>query len=215
MLKNTRAMVGLVAAIILSGCASNVATTVPPGGQPQLKSGFMRLTFRVAGHLDFSKYEYGVTFNTSGSALTPEFGKDVNWKAFSATIRSVNTSGQPGVQVVQYISNPKNPHAPPAEVPEAVTPSQVQFAGGTSTFSVTFQRKIAGGDSQQPAVNWRFNAYSLTANNVVDTMGRCASCFKSPQLAVNTNFVETIAAQGQPNIAPAARIVSIEFQNSP
>jgi hypothetical protein len=213
--KNIQVALGLAGVLAVSACTSNMAATVPAGGQAQLKSGFMRLTFRVAGHLDFSKYEYGITFNTTGSAVTPEYGKDVNWKAFSATIRSVNTSGQPGVQVVQYISNPNDPHSPPSEVPEAVTPSQVRFAAGTSTFSITFQRSIAGGDSQQPSQNWRFNAYSLTANNVVDTMGRCASCFKSPQLAVNTSFLETLASQGQPDVAPSARIVSIEFQNSP
>jgi hypothetical protein len=210
-----RAMVGLVTAIVLSGCASNMATAVPVSGTSQLKSGFMRLTLRVAGHLDFSKYEYGVTFNTTGSALTPEFGKKPDWKAFSATIRSANGSGAPGVQVIQYISNPNDPQQPPAEVAESVTPSQVQFDRDSATFTVTFQRSIAGDGSQQPAANWRFNAYSGMTNQVIDTMGRCASCFKSPQLAVNTNFAEAIASQGQPNIAPAARIVSIEFQNSP
>ncbi|HEY1681444.1 MAG TPA: hypothetical protein VGF98_07415 [Candidatus Tumulicola sp.] len=175
----------------------------------------MRLTFSVAGQLDFSKYQYSVTFNTTGSALTPEFGTKADWKAFSATFRSMNGSGAPSVEVIQYISDPNDPHQPPAQVPEAVTPSQLQFDARSSTFSVTFQRSIAGDGSQQPAVNWRFNASSQTASHIVDTMGRCASCFKSPQLAVNTSFVETIAAQGQPDIAPGARIVSVEFQNSP
>ncbi|MEO7203098.1 MAG: hypothetical protein ABIZ82_10950, partial [Candidatus Tumulicola sp.] len=159
--------------------------------------------------------QYGVTFNTTGSALTPEFGKNADWKAFSATIRSTNGSGARGVEVIQYVGNPNDPHQPPAEVPEAVTPSQLQFDDGSSTFSVTFQRSIAGEGSQQPAVNWRFNASSQTASQIVDTMGRCASCFNSPKLAVNTSFAEAIASQGQPDIAPGARIVSVEFQNSP
>ncbi len=208
------AFAGIVS-IVLSACASNTATTVPVGGQPRLKSGFMRLTFRVAGPLDFSKYQYGVTFNTTGSALTPRFGKNADWEAFSATIRSTNGSGAPGVEVIQYVDNPNDPHQPPAEIPEAVTPSQLQFAAGSNTFSVTFQRSIAGDGSQLPAANWRFNASSMTASQIVDTMGRCASCFNSPKLAVNTSFVETIASQGQPNVAPDARIVNVEFQNSP
>jgi hypothetical protein len=203
-----------IASIVLSACTSNVEATVPMGAQPQLKSGFMRLTFRVAGRLDFSKYQYGVTFNTTGSALTPEFGKNADWKAFSATIRSVNGSGAPAVEVIQYIRNPNDPHQPPAELPEAVTPSQLQFGAGSSTFSVTFQRSIAG-DGSQPAANWRFNATSMTASRIVDTMGRCASCFKSPVLAVDSSFAEAIASQRQPDIAPGARIVSIEFENSP
>jgi hypothetical protein len=204
-----------IVSIVLSACTSNAATTLPSGPQPQLKSGFMRLTFRVAGRLEFSKYQYGVTFNTSGSALTPEFGKNADWKAFSATIKSTNASGAPGVEVIQYISNPNDPHQPPVQVPEAVTPSQLQFDAGGNTFSVTFQRSIAGAGSQPPAPSWRFNASSQTASQIVDTMGRCASCFNSPKLAVNTNFLATIASQGQPDIAPGARIVSVEFENSP
>lgn len=215
MAQNIRAIVGVIGALAVTACAGNTATTLPVGGQPQLKSGFMRLTFRVAGQLDFSKYQYGVTFNTTGTAATPEYGKSSDWKAFSATIRSINASGTPGVEVIQYIRNPNDPHQPPAEFVEPVTPSQVQFAGGSSTFSVTFQRSIAGDGTQQPASNWRFNAYSMTANEIVDTMGRCASCFNSPQLAVNTNFAEAIGADGNPNVAPGAHIASLEFENSP
>jgi hypothetical protein len=208
------------AAFVLSACASNAndAITVPPAVPAQLKSGFMRVTVQMAGKLDYTKYQYGVTFNSTGTSLTPEYGsKNVDWKAYSATLAASEAGGSPVEQVIQYVSNPNDPNQPPAQVVVPYTPSQLQFVqdAGNDSFSVTFERSLAIVGSGQPATTWRFNAYSRSAKQVVDTMGSCASCFKSPALPVATSFLKTIAAQGKSSAPPGARIVNIEFQNAP
>jgi hypothetical protein len=209
---------GLAALVAgLAACASN-SSTIPTRSQTPLQSGFMRVTVRVAGQLDFSTYQYGVTFNTTGSSLTPEFGNtDVDWKAYSATIESTSVEERPFVQVIRYISNPNDPHQPPQEVGVVATPSQLQFVEDTNTsaFTVTFERSLAVYGSGQPATTWRFNAYSRASNEVLDTMGSCPSCFKSPALPIATKFDQTIQSQGRSIVTPSARIVSVEFQNSP
>lgn len=54
------------------------------------------------------------------------------------------------------------------------------------------------------------------SSHLVDSMGHCGTCFKSPSLLIANVFNRVIDVEGSAGtIAPAARIVSIRFDNSP
>jgi hypothetical protein len=208
-----------VISFALAACSgSSQAIPTTPGSS--VASGYMRTTFRVAGKLDFSKYEYVIVFDTSGKRLTPEAGThSTNWAAYSAALQTASTEGAAYVQAVAYVRN-KNPHVPPAVVRLNVKPSQLQFVpddgGGGSAFAITFERSIFGADASRLATSWRFNAFSLRRRALVDSMGRCGSCFRSPALPVSTSFARVVDAQTpKAAVPPSARIVSLEFENNP
>lgn len=203
----------------LAACGG-AAQSVPTSSAPMLPAGYMRVTFRIAGTLDFSNYRYSIIFNTSGSGLTPEAeAHKTNWAAYSAEIDAGGSGGAEYTQVIQYLKN-ENPNLPPEAVRLDVTPAQFAFApnsdGTGSEFAVTFQRSIFGAHSVALSKSWRFNAFSLQSQSLADSMGRCGSCFRSPALPVNVAFDRVVTAQKpRQTIPPAARIVSIAFENNP
>ena len=192
--------------------------TSPPaaGG---VAPGFMRLTFRVAGKLDFSKYQYLLIFNTSGNGLTPEAGSNhANWSAYSDAIEVQSSHGTPYAGAVQYLKN-SDPRVPPTLKRLQTQPSQFQFAsdaGGTgSEFSVLFDRSIFSLGASPLSKTWLFNAFTVQPSRVVDSMGRCAGCFHSPALRIDTAFDRIVDSENSHQVAPDARIVSVEFANDP
>jgi hypothetical protein len=198
---------------LLTACGG--AAQAPTPTAPSLPAGYMRVVLRVAGTLDFSKYQYDVIFNTSGNGLTPEAGKHkTNWAAYSAAVQ-IGGDGAPYVQPILYVKS-SNPHVPPARVRLSVTPAQLQFFSNGGAFSITFERSIFAVRSNSLSNSWRFNGFSLRSGELVDTMGRCGSCFRSPVLAVNTAFDQLVKAQTpKETIPPAARILSVGFENNP
>jgi hypothetical protein len=207
----------VVPLVALCACGGSLQ---PPGGQTPLgvPAGFMRMTVRVAAPLDFEKYAYEIVLDTAGNGLTPEFGSPVDWKPYSDAIEIGGNSGAPYVQVIQYVRNP-NPNLPPAQIRLSATPSQFHFnprsGGSDSAFSVTFERSLLAANSAKLAHVWRFNAAVLQAGEAIDTMGACATCFRSPGLPVDAVFERTIDAQGGSRAPPAARIQSVVVENTP
>ena len=175
----------------------------------------MRITLRVAGHLDFSKYEYELILNTSGSNLTPEVGRNrTRWDAYSA---SLNTSGghRPYAEVTQYVPS-RDPNTPPQQVRLITNAAQLQFdpdaKGFRSAFSITFARSILEANSLKVTNRWHFNATALRARGLVDSLGGCGTCYKSPTLDVNSTF--NLNIRGSSTTAPPdARIESIQIEN--
>ena len=95
------------------------------------------------------------------------------------------------------------------------TNSRLGESDGTGReFTVVVERSIFTGAGD----TWLFNAFTLKGAKgpTVDTMGKCETCFVSPQLPVNEAFAEAIAANpSTPASDPAARIVSVRFTNTP
>jgi hypothetical protein len=215
-------MVRLVCAALflslLAACGGSQET--PPLSQASdVAPGYLRVTVHVAGKLDFTKYQYVLVFNTSGNGLTPEAGEKPNWNAYSAALDFAQAKGTSWVQVVQYLKG-QDPHAPPIQERLAVTPSELQFApnsdGEGTAFAVTFERSIFAANSVSIASRWRFNAFVFARGTVVDTMGRCDSCFKSPALPVNAAFDLSVPAQKPRSSVPAsARLLAAGFKNDP
>ncbi|MEO6834585.1 MAG: hypothetical protein ABI231_01570 [Candidatus Tumulicola sp.] len=130
------------------------------------------------------------------------------------------SGGAAYASAVQFVKNPANPHMPPVLKRLDTGPSQFQFipnSNGTGTaFTVIFDRSLFNTSSMPLSKGWLFNAFSLQPNRLADSMGRCADCFRSPTLRVDTAFDRTIDSEiNSRKIAPAARIVSIEFDNNP
>jgi hypothetical protein len=199
----------------LSACAGATQAT-PTAATFSVPSGHMRVTFRVAGNIAFSRYEYSIIFNTSRNDLTPEMGSRMNWRPYSAALDAGGGPGRPYLEVIQYLRDRSDPHAPPAAVRLGVTPSELQFLPNGSAFTITFKRSILGENSVPLSNDWHFNAFTLQTGRVIDSMGKCPSCFKSPGLPVDTRFARVIEAQGSPETIPsAAKILSIEFENAP
>jgi hypothetical protein len=203
--------------IVLAACGGSHET--PPISQASnVAPGYLRVTFRVAGKLDFTTYRYALVFNTSGNGQTPHAGARTNWNAYSAALDFGQSKGTAWVQAIRYIRG-KDPHVPPILVRLAVTPSELQFVptsdGNGTAFAVTFERSIFAANSVSVASRWRFNAFVSADGAVVDSMGRCDSCFTSPALPVNTAFDLSVAAKPRSTVPASARITDTGFQNNP
>ncbi|HEY1429249.1 MAG TPA: hypothetical protein VGF18_06725 [Candidatus Tumulicola sp.] len=204
----------LALAIVVPGCSS--AGSTPSAPATGIDAGFMRITVRVAGRLDFSNYRYLVVLNTSGNGLTPHFGRNAGWSAYSASLQAANEAGSPLAQIDRYVSG--GPHVPPAIVAVEATPNELQFepnsGGAGKTLSFTFERSLLDADGAQTASDWRFNVAVLKSDDVEGYLGACASCFKSPALPVGEAFDTTIAGSSESAPGPA-RIASVELENRP
>lgn len=131
-------------------------------------------------------------------------------------------NNRPYATAIALIKNPA--HLPPEQVRIGTKPAQFSFTansnGARTEFTILFQRSIFGGIPHQLRVtkSWRFNAFSYDTSEhlIVDSMGRCAKCFTSPNLLVNEAFDKTIGASQKPSgIDPSAKIVSMGFTNNP
>jgi hypothetical protein len=212
---------------MLAGCggSSSLGGPVPASGiigesyvsANGIEPGYMKVTFGVAAPLEFSKYKYLVILNTSRSGKTPEGN---SWAGYSFALETNRQSGAPSAQVVAFIRG-KNRHVPPAQEIVGTTPRQFKFVansnGAGTEFSILFQRSIFSGFQRgRESRAWLFNAFSIGESKLVDSMGKCGSCFVSPKLPVYRAFDDTIVASTKPKgIDPPAKIVSIEFANNP
>jgi hypothetical protein len=203
--------------LILTACGGSQGTTAVPGA-PNVLSGFLRVTFHVAGRLDFAKYRYVVVFNTTGNELTPEAGHKVDWNAYSAAVELAEAGGALQAEAIQYLKS-QDPHAPPVAVRLSVTPSELRVVrngdGRETAFELTFRRSIFAAHSVSLANDWQFNAFVLAPSGVVDSMGRCDACFTSPTLTVNAPFDLSVAAKPRSSVPAPARILDLAFTNNP
>ncbi len=143
---------------------------------------------KLAGRPDFARYQYLIVLNTSGNGLTPHFGQNVRWAAYSANLETAADGDGPFATANQYL--PAGPHQPPAIVALNATPSQLQFApsaGNDNGLSVTFSRSILNANAIGVASDWKFNVVVLQGDTLEDYLGTCASCFESPVLAVDND----------------------------
>ena len=208
-----------------AGAVSNLPVSAPSVVQP----GYVKVQFDVAAPLNFAKYQYSVVFNTSGNKLTPGANaQGADWAAYSVMLEVAGSGGAPSAQVVAFVKH-ANPHIPPYVMTLATTPAQFEFNpnsnGAGTEFTILFQRSIFNqnlASSSPVAATWLFNAFTAQANgehqwSFVDSMGgRCANCFVSPKLPVDTAFERTVAATHKPQgIDPSAKIVDVKIVNNP
>jgi hypothetical protein len=219
------------AAAMLAGCGGQQLVS-PLAGSPDLTSvgiapggitpdgiapGYMKITFDVAAPLKYSKYQYQVIFDTTGSGKTPEVN---NWLGYSFALETVRQRGAPTAHAIAFIRN-RNRHVPPAQLLIGVTPRQFQFAansnGAGTEFTILFQRSIFNAfERHRKSSTWLFNAFTNSESGFVDSMASCGTCFVSPKLSVDKTFDERILASKKPKgIEPSAKIVSVEFANNP
>jgi hypothetical protein len=227
---NRHALGICLAAAMLAGCAplpfdSAQGDTLPlssfPGSsnlaRADIAPGYMKVSFEVAAPLQFSKYQYAVIFNTTGSGKTPESN---SWAGYSFALQTNRQSGEPSAEAVAFVRS-RNPHVPPAQFVIGTTPRQFTFTaysnGAKTQFTILFQRSIFDAfERREKSSAWLFNAFSNSKNGFVDSMGSCGSCFVSPKLSVDQAFDKTIMASKKPKgIEPSAKIVSVEFANNP
>ncbi|MFY9665533.1 MAG: hypothetical protein WAK19_13905 [Candidatus Cybelea sp.] len=216
--------------VILAGCGAQQQVS-PSLGAPSSRSvgvapnsltqdgiapGYMMITFDVAAALKFSKYQYQVIFNTTGSGKTPEAN---SWAGYSFALETNRHPGAPSAEAIAFIRS-KDPHVPPAQLRIPTTPKQFKFTansnGAKTEFTIRFQRSIFKTSKGRMSSIWLFNAFTNSKSGTVDSMGSCSSCFVSPKLSVDKAFDQTIIALKKPKgIAPSAKIVSVEFANNP
>lgn len=204
---------------ILTGCGASGSSFNPGEGSPGLAPGFMKVAFRVAAPLRFSKYRYLIIFNTSGSGSTPEAN---SWAGYSFMFETASRSGTPYAMPIAFVRN-RNPHVPPAQVVLQTLPGQFAFTAKSdrngSEFTILFARSIFSAKrahESHTSDTWLFNAFSNSRNGFLDSMGSCGSCFSSPKLSADKAFDETVDASKKPKgIDPSAKIVSVEFANNP
>jgi hypothetical protein len=204
--------------LAFSACANGGSTIPATPGSGSLSPGFMRVTLRVAGSLDFSKYHYWIVFNTSGNGSTPEANPvKTNWGAYSDAVAVDDPTAAAAIAFVKNV----NPAIPPQLLELRPTPAQLQFgtASSAASFTIVVQRSIFAARVPSMSNDWRFNAFTQSSGStsvLFDSMGSCGGCFRSPTLAVNTALNLTVNAEGNHQaVPPAARIVSVEFANKP
>jgi len=186
----------------------------------------MSVKFDVAAKLDFSKYRYLIVLNTSGNGLTPETQPQrSDWLAYSYVIETDGKDKSSVAGVWQYLAFPECPTCVPAYIALLTTTAQFQYIpdsnGSGTEFSVVIDRAILS-DTMPFSTRWHFNAFTLRVASgshesaLVDSMGRCGSCFVSPVLPTTASFDRVIRAEGSAKAIPAAaRIASVEFSNTP
>jgi hypothetical protein len=219
-----------VAAALLASCGGQqIVGSLPGSANPgaigispsdiasdDIAPGYMKIKFDVAAPVKFSKYQYQVILNTTGSGKTPEAN---SWAGYWFALETNRRPGAPSANAVAFIRS-RNPHVPPAQVIIGVTPRQFKFTansnGARTEFTILFRRSIFNAFERRKKSTWLFNAFTNSKNGFVDSMGSCGSCFVSPKLSVDKAFDERIVASKKPKgIEPSAKIVSVEFANSP
>ncbi len=214
------AMGALVAALAMAGCGGSASNGIPAATNP-VPSGSMRVSFTVAGPLDFSKYQYWIVFNSSGNGLTPEATGRAGDRSFAI---QVGGSSATATQAFAFEWVPGPGPVPPVQLSVAATPAQLALqpsgSAAASTFAVTFQRSLFASNRIVVTGRWRANAFTAraaTANaSFVDSLGPCGSCFASPVLFVRRSFTATLEARGvKASVPAAARILSIAIANAP
>jgi hypothetical protein len=220
--------------LAIGACGRQITPDPPTLGAGGAPSGFMSITFDVAGQLDFSDYQYWVVFNTTGTnGQTPTtIPWNNNWAGYSFAIEVGGAAGVgTDANVYQFVRSSKASGAQPSPLPVQTTPTLLQYNpdsnGAGTQFTVVFSRSLFRGILATPAPIgqiWLFNAFTTQANaqnemQFVDSLGRGGITdpqWPSPQLDVSEAFDTTFTALNSGNqIAPSAQITQITLGNNP